>query len=49
MSTWALAAATGLYLITAFDLYKQQQHGLAIAFLAYACANVGLILASRKI
>jgi hypothetical protein len=48
MSTWALALATGLYLVTAIDLYIKQQHGLALAFLAYAVANVGLILAAQK-
>lgn len=48
MSTWALAVTVALYLITAIDLYLQGKHGLALAFLCYALANVGLIWAARQ-
>lgn len=49
MSTWAIAVCAFLYLLTAFDLFRDKQIGLAIAFLCYAAANVGLILAARRI
>lgn len=49
MATWALLAAAVLYLLTAADLYQQKQYGLALAFAAYALANIGLILAAKKI
>lgn len=48
MATWAIAVCAVLYLVTAVDLYKQGQIGLALAFLFYACANVGLIIAAQK-
>jgi hypothetical protein len=48
VSTWALIATVLLYLLTAFDLYRQGQHGLALAFLCYAVANVGLLIAATK-
>ena len=48
MATWAIVACTGLYLLTALDLFRGKQYGLALTFAAYAIANVGLILAARK-
>lgn len=36
-----------IYLAVAADLYRQRQHGLALAFLAYAVSNVGLFIAAR--
>lgn len=48
LSTWAIAVCAVLYVITAFDLARDRQYGLALAFAAYALANVGLILATRK-
>ena len=50
MSAGYLAIATGLYLLTAFDLLRQKDYGMSLTFLAYAFANVGLMWAiySRK-
>jgi hypothetical protein len=48
VSTWAIALCAVLYVITAADLFRDRQYGLALAFAAYALANVGLILAARK-
>ena len=45
MSATYLILAAGLYLLTAYDLLKQGQYGMAIAFLAYAAANGGFIWA----
>jgi len=47
MSTWALAVCAILYLMACIDLARQRQYGLALAFLCYAIANVGLIMAAR--
>ena len=43
MSTWALGAAGVLYLITAVDFAMKGNWWLALAFIAYAVANVGFI------
>jgi hypothetical protein len=48
VSTWALIATVLLYLLTAYDLFRQGQHGLSLAFLCYALANVGLIWAAKQ-
>lgn len=48
MSTWAILAAAGLYLLTAADLWNKGQHGLAFAFLCYCLANVGLAVAAHR-
>lgn len=48
MSAWAIGVCGVLYVVTALDLYRQRQYGLALAFAAYALANVGLILAAKK-
>ena len=45
MSAWALGLAACLYLLTAWDLGGKGKMGLAFAFLAYAVANVGFIMA----
>lgn len=49
MSTWAIAVCGVLYLVTAFDLWRQGQVGLALTFLFYACANVGLLMAAHRV
>ncbi len=49
MSTLALSVCAGLYVLTAWDLYSDKQYGLALAFLCYAAANVGLLMAAKKI
>lgn len=46
MATWMLATASGLYLLAAFDYLRDGNHGLALAFTAYAIANVGFVLAA---
>lgn len=47
MSAWMLAIASGLYLLAALDYARQGNSGFAIAFLAYAVANAGFVIASR--
>jgi uncharacterized membrane protein YecN with MAPEG domain len=48
VSTWAIAVCGCLYLLTAVDLYRDRQYGLALTFLAYAVGNIGLLIAARK-
>lgn len=38
-----LVAVTAAYLVTAMDQYLDNRPGLALVFLAYALANVGMI------
>jgi hypothetical protein len=49
MSAFAIGICSVLYLIAAVDYMVEGQKGLAMAFLCYACANVGLIMAAKKI
>jgi hypothetical protein len=49
MSTWAIAVCAVLYLVTAYDLVQNGQIGLALAFVCYAVANIGLILATYRV
>lgn len=49
MSTWAIGICAVLYLVTAFDLWRQGQLGLALTFACYAAANIGLILAAHRV
>lgn len=48
MANWAIAICGVLYLLTAFDLFRKGQTGLALTFFAYAIANVGLLMAANK-
>lgn len=48
MSALAIAICAFLYLVTAVDLYREKQYGLALTFLAYAVGNIGLLMAARK-
>lgn len=48
MASWALIATVLLYFLTAFDLARDKQYGLAFAFLCYALANIGLLWAARR-
>jgi hypothetical protein len=48
MSVWQLWIVGGLYAWTAIDLYRRGEVGLAVAFLAYAVANFGLIAAADR-
>ena len=45
MSATYLGLAAILYLLTMYDLLKQAQYGMALAFFAYALANIGFIWA----
>ncbi len=45
MSAWALFLAACLYIVTAGDLFSKGKAGLGLAFLFYAAANVGFIVA----
>jgi len=47
VSAWAIATCAVLYLVSAIDFWRKDQSGLALTFLAYAVANIGLILAAR--
>ena len=47
MSEFLLMVVGVCYIGTALDLYGRGQQGLAIAFAAYAIANLGLIMAAR--
>lgn len=46
-STLPLWLACALYLWQAFNYCGTSQYGMALAFVAYAGANVGFILAAR--
>lgn len=48
MSSITIAVCGVLYLLAAVDLARKGQTGLALAFLAYAIANVGLIVATHQ-
>ncbi|HEY5656598.1 MAG TPA: hypothetical protein VIY27_02305 [Myxococcota bacterium] len=48
-STLPLWLACGLYLWQAWNYGEVGQAGMALAFVAYALANVGFILAARAI
>jgi hypothetical protein len=47
MSEWLLWVVGLCYVGTAIDLYLRGNSGLALAFLSYAIANLGLIMAAR--
>lgn len=38
-----------IYLITAYGMFANSKYGLAITYVAYALANIGLIIASLEI
>jgi hypothetical protein len=44
MGAWLIALVGFIYLATAISLYVEGKTGLAIAFLGYAFANIGLYL-----
>ena len=47
MMPWELAVAAILYLIVGARYYLADNPGMALAFAAYAVANVGFIIAAR--
>jgi len=40
---WPMAIAGGLYLLQAAGYTARGEHGMALAFLAYAVANAGFV------
>ena len=49
MNIYLIGLVALIYLGTAVDLYLKHDQGLAIMFLSYAVANVGLIMSMRGI
>lgn len=47
MSPFLIAFTGFVYLVVAVDLARHGKAGLAIAYLGYAFANVGLYMAAR--
>ena len=47
MAPWLIAAVGVVYLVTAVALWSDRQVGLAIAFLGYAFANIGLYVVAK--
>jgi hypothetical protein len=47
VSSWLLGITGVIYLWVALDYYLQGKFGMGLAFLAYATANLGFILANR--
>lgn len=47
MAPWLIALTGVIYLVVAADLAAHRQIGLAVAYLGYAFANVGLYLAAK--
>lgn len=47
MSPFLIAITGAIYLVVAADLAAHGKTGLAIAYLGYAFANVGLYLAAK--
>jgi hypothetical protein len=48
MSPWLIAFTGVVYLVVALDLARVGKHGLAVAYLGYAFANIGLYLSARE-
>jgi hypothetical protein len=47
MAGWLIILTGGIYAVVAADLAWNGKTGLAIAYLGYAFANVGLYMAAR--
>jgi hypothetical protein len=47
MSTYLITITTFIYFWVSVDLYFQNKYGLSIAYLGYAFANIGLIIAAK--
>ena len=47
MAGWLIILTGGIYAVVAADLALNGKTGLAIAYLGYAFANVGLYMAAR--
>ena len=49
MSAWLIAAIGVVYGVVAFDLIRNGNTGLGIAFVGYAIGNVGLTIEALKV
>ena len=47
MSSGLILAVGVVYLVVAVDLYRQGSPGMALAWLGYSVANVGLAMAAK--
>ena len=47
MGTLPLAIVTGLYIWQAVNYCLAREYGMGVAFVSYAAANVGFILAAK--
>ena len=48
-NNWPILAAMVLYAVQAWLSYKAGSVGISLAFVFYALANIGLLLANEKI
>ena len=48
MSTSLLLAVTVAYVAVAIGYYRERRHGMALAFLGYSLANLGIIWDMRR-
>lgn len=48
MAPWLIALTGIIYLVVAADLAYHQRLGLAVAYIGYAFANVGLYIAAKR-
>lgn len=47
MAGWLILAVGGVYAVVAVDLYVNAKPGMALAFVGYALANVGLWIQAK--
>jgi hypothetical protein len=47
VAPWLIAFTGVIYLVVAADLLRSGQTGLAVAYLGYSAANVGLYMAAK--
>jgi hypothetical protein len=48
LGTWILILSTILYLAAGVAFFFEKQHGLSVAYIAYAVANIGLMMVAIK-
>lgn len=48
VGNYSLGVVSILYTITALSYHRAGKYGLALAFLAYAIANIGLVMEGRS-
>lgn len=48
MASWLLALVGCIYLAIAVDYWLKDQKGMCLAFIAYALANLGFIIANVR-